>query len=284
MSFKRSLSIGVGFKSAHFEAVMSDDLAAVDFLEVHAENYVGDGGNPHRQLHALGERWPLTIHGVGLSLGGARAPDIVHLGRLRKLLRRHPAQLFSEHLAWSGHDGIWLPDLLPLAYDDAAFLRVAEHIDAAQTALGRRLLIENPASYLAAGDHLAEADFLNALHQRTGCGLLLDLNNVAVSCHNQGVDTKVYIDRLTFDAIEQFHLAGHSRRLLDDGTELLIDDHGSAASGEVLALYGDALRRAGPRPTLIEWDHNLPDWPVLAAEVERVRQSAVHALINWDDS
>ena len=278
MSFARSLAIGVAFKPAHFDAVLADDLAAVDFFEVHAENYLGAGGEPHRQLQALRERRPITIHGVGLSLGGASAPDAHHLQRLRQLLQRHPAQVFSEHLAWSSHGAICLPDLLPLAWDDATFVRVAAHIDAAQTALGRHLLIENPSTYLALGDHLAEADFLTALHQKTGCGLLLDLNNVVVSCHNRGTDVQAYLDRFALHAVDQIHLAGHSRRLLDDGSELCIDDHGSAVSAQVLALYADVLSRIGPRPTLLEWDNDVPDWPVLAAELARIRDTACAAL------
>jgi hypothetical protein len=282
MSFARSLAIGVAFKPAHFDAVMADDLAAVDFFEVHAENYLGAGGEPHRQLQALRERRPITIHGVGLSLGGASAPDTLHLHRLRQLLQRHPPQVFSEHLAWSSHGAICMPDLLPLAYDDDAFIRVAAHIDAAQVALGTRLLIENPSTYLALGDQLAEADFLNALHQHTGCGLLLDLNNVVVSCHNHGADALAYLDRLALHAVDQIHLAGHSRRLLDDGSELCIDDHGSVVSAQVLALYAGVLGRIGPRPTLLEWDNDVPAWPVLAAELARIRDTACGALAIGD--
>jgi uncharacterized protein len=277
MSFAHSLAIGVAFKPAHFRAVLAD-LEAVDFLEVHAENYLGAGGTPHRQLQALGEHRPLTIHGVGLSLGGASAPNSLHLQRLRHLLQRHPAQVFSEHLAWSSHGTTWLPDLLPLAYDDATFNRVATHIDVAQTALGRRLLIENPSTYLALGDPLAEADFLNALHRHTGCGLLLDINNVAVSCHNHTADPQTYLRRLNLDAVDQIHLAGNSSVVLDDGGELRVDDHGSAPSGQVMVLYADVLRRSGPRPTLIEWDNDVPEWPVLAAELARTRATARCAL------
>lgn len=253
-------------------------MAAVDFFEVHAENYLGAGGEPHRQLHALGAQRPLTIHGVGLSLGGHQAPNARHLQRLRALLQRHPAQFFSEHLAWSSHGPVCLPDLLPLAYDDATFVRVADHVDAAQNALGRRLLIENPSTYLALGEPLAEAEFLAALHQRTGCGLLLDINNVVVSCHNHGADPRAYLQSFAVHAVAQIHLAGHSRRQLDDGSELCIDDHGSAASDLVLALYAEVLTRTGPRPTLIEWDHDVPMWTLLAAELARVRRTATRAL------
>ena len=277
MSFSRSLAVGVAFKPAHFDAALAD-LPAVDFFEVHAENYLGAGGEPHRQLQALGEHRPLTIHGVGLSLGGFAAPDARHLQRLSLLLQRHPAQFFSEHLAWSGHGEAWVPDLLPLAYDDDAFIRVAAHIDAAQDALGMRLLLENPSTYLALGDPLAEVDFLTALHRHTGCGLLLDINNAVVSCHNHGADVHAYLDRFALNAVEQIHLAGHSHRRLDDGSELCIDDHGSAMSAQVLALYARVLERAGPRPTLVEWDNDLPEWPVLAHEVARARGTAVRAL------
>jgi uncharacterized protein len=277
MDFAHSPAIGLSFKPQHFAYALTN-MAAVDFFEVHAENYLGAGGEPHRQLHALGEQRPLTIHGVGLSLGGHHAPDAHHLRRLRGLLQRHPAQFFSEHLAWSSHGPVCVPDLLPLAYDDASFARVAVHIDVAQNALGRRLLIENPSTYLALGEPLAEAEFLSALHQHTGCGLLLDVNNVVVSCHNHGVDARAYLRHFPFHAVAQIHLAGHSRRVLADGSELCIDDHGSATSDSVLALYAEVLARTGPRPTLIEWDNNVPAWPVLAAELARVRIAATRAL------
>jgi uncharacterized protein len=273
MSFTRKLAFGVAFKPAYFDAVMMD-LATVDFFEVHAENYLGAGGEPHRQLQSLVESRPLTIHGVGLSLGGASSPDKHHLQRLRQLLQRYPAPVFSEHLAWSSHGENWLPDLLPLAYDDGSFVRVAAHIDAAQNALGRRLLIENPATYLALGEPLAEADFLTALHQHTGCGLLLDLNNVLVSCSNHGADPHAYLDRFTLAAVEQVHLAGHSRRVLDDGAMLCIDDHGSAVSEAVLTLYAKVLAQGCRCPTLIEWDNELPAWPLLANELARARHVA----------
>jgi uncharacterized protein (UPF0276 family) len=277
MSFTRTLAFGVAFKPEHFDGVLME-LATIDFFEVHAENYLGGGGEWHRQLHALGKLRPLTIHGVGLSLGGASAPDAHHLQRLRQLLQRHPPQIFSEHLAWSSHGSAWLPDLLPLAYDDDSFIRVAAHIDAAQNALGRRLLIENPATYLALGEPLAEADFLTALHQHTGCGLLLDLNNVVVSCNNHGSNPQAYLRRFTLPAVEQIHLAGHSRRVLDDGSTLCIDDHGSAVPASVLALYAEVLARGCRCPTLIEWDNEVPGWPVLAAELARVRSAASRDL------
>ncbi len=277
MDFANSPAIGLSFKPRHFADALAN-VAAVDFFEVHAENYLGAGGEPHRQLHALGELRPLTIHGIGLSLGGHDMPDARHLQRLRALLQRHPPQIFSEHLAWSSHGPMWVPDLLPVAYDDATFVRVAAHIDAAQNSLGRPLLIENPSTYLALGEPLAEAEFLAALHQRTGCGLLLDINNVAVSCHNHGADPRAYLQRFALHAVAQIHLAGHSRRVLSDGSELCIDDHGSAASDGVLALYAEVLAHTGPRPTLIEWDNEVPAWPVLAAEVARVRGTAIRVL------
>jgi uncharacterized protein (UPF0276 family) len=277
MSFSRSLAIGLAFKAVHFDCALAD-LAAIDFFEVHAENYLGAGGEPHRQLQVLGERRPLTIHGVGLSLGGVASPEARHLQRLGQLLQRHPAQLFSEHLAWSGHGSAWVPDLLPLAYDDAAFARVAAHLDAAQESLGRRFLIENPSTYLPLGEPLAEVDFLLELHRHTGCGLLLDINNAVVSCHNHGANVLAYLDRFPLEAVEEIHLAGHSRRRLEDGTELLIDDHGSAVAAQTLELYQRVLERGGPRPTLIEWDNDLPDWTELTHEVTRARGAAARAL------
>lgn len=270
---RHAAPLGVAFKPAFFDAVLADG-AVVDFFEVHAENYLGAGGEPHRQLHQLGARWPLSIHGVGLSLGGLQAPDAGHVARIKQLLHRHPAALFSEHLAWSSHGDVCLPDLLPIDYDDAAFVRVAAHIDALQDALGRRVLIENPSRYLRHGDPLAEVGFLSALHQHTGCGLLLDLNNVVVSCHNQGLQPRAYLSQFPFRAVQQIHLGGHSQRELETGATLAIDDHASAIPEPVLDLYVETLQATGPVPTLIEWDHAVPEWPVLRAELARVRHAA----------
>ena len=254
------------------------DLAEVDFFEVHAENYLGEGGPPHQQLAWLSRQRPLSVHGVGLSLGGMDPPDRMHLQRLRGLLSRYHTWRFSEHLAWNRHAGWSVPDLLPIPYDEASLRRMGEHIDCLQSVLGRPVLIENPSHYLAQHDPLQEVDFIAQLQRETGCRLLLDLNNVVVSCHNVGCSPAAWLERFPFAAVEEIHLAGHSERPLDNGDTLLIDDHGSPCSDHVLALYGAVLRRAGPRPTLIEWDNNLPAWPVLLAELRRVRAAAAAML------
>jgi len=283
MTFSASPMIGAGFKLAHFddlqrEPAASTGMATVDFFEIHAENYLGDGGAPHRRLRDIGERWPLTVHGVGLSLGGERRPDREHLARLRVLLVRHPALWFSEHLAWSSHGRVCVPDLLPVAYDEANLSRIVSHVQQVQEFLGRQILIENPSTYLPWADPRAETGFLSELVARSGCGLLLDLNNVVVSCHNHGCSPQRYLDEAPLHAVRQFHLAGHRVQTFDDGGSLRIDDHASPVGDEALALYATALRSTGSQPTLIEWDHDTPAWPQLRAELVRVRAVAMTAL------
>lgn len=279
MPTARSVEIGVGFKPGHFDA-LQEDMTAADFFEIHAENYLGAGGTPHRQLTAIHTRRPVSIHGVGLSLGGVQAPDPRHLQRLKDLLHRYPTRLFSEHLAWSSHGGNWLPDLLPIAYDEASFRRVASHVTQTQETLGRPILIENPSTYLALADPRSETDFLAELSRTTGCRLLLDLSNLVVSCRNHGHSPDAYLDRFTVDRVSQIHLAGHRVQTLPTGGQLRIDDHGSAVADDVLALYRTTLRRCGAVPTLLEWDNDVPTWPVLAAELKRIRAFAGAALAN----
>lgn len=257
---------GIGFKPAHFDALMADPLPPA-FVEVHAENYLGDGGILHRQLEVLGARLPLSVHGVGLSIGGIDPPDRAHLARLRGLLARHPAAQFSEHLAWSSHGGIHYPDLLPLRYDDMSLVRVCAHVAQVQDALGRNLLLENPSTYVELdGGDLAEPEFLAAVVARTGCGLLLDVNNVHVSCHNHGHDPQAYLEALPLRQVGEIHLAGHAAVDAGDGRTLLVDDHGADVAAPVWALYRRVLGLVGPRPTLIEWDTDVPAYIVLRAQ------------------
>lgn len=260
------MQAGIGFKPVHFDALMADP-APPAFVEVHAENYLGDGGLPHRQLAALHDRVALSVHGVGLSIGGHDPLDRNHLQRLRSLLARHPAAQFSEHLAWSSHDGVHYPDLLPLRYDDASLRRVCSHVGEVQDLLGRRMLLENPSTYLEfeGSDH-AEAGFLAEVVRRSGCGLLLDVNNAYVSCRNHRRDPRTYLAALPLHAVGEIHLAGHATLADADGGELLVDDHGSAVSDVVWTLYREVLAQIGPRPTLIEWDTDVPDYPVLRAQ------------------
>lgn len=287
MSFANALAIGAGFKPMHFDDLLcgsspsapgSGDMAAVDFFEIHAENHLGDGGAPLRRLRELGERWPLTVHGVGLSLGGDARPDADHLQRIHRLLERHPTQWFSEHLAWSSHGPVCLPDLLPVDCDEASLARVVSHVQEVQDTLGRRILIENPSTCLPGADPDAEVGFLSDLVAHTGCGLLLDLNNVVVSCRNHDRSPEHYLRRFPLHAVQQFHLAGHRVQRFDDGSALLVDDHGSPVGDEALSLYATALRVTGARPTLIEWDNDVPSWAVLRDELARVRAVAHAAL------
>lgn len=262
---------GLAFKAQYFQALRSDPQR-LDFFEIHAENYFGAGGLPHAQLRALCELLPLSVHGVGLSLGGSPALDADHLQRLAALCRRYQPALVSEHLAWSRHAGAYLGDLLPLAYTPASLSRLVEHVEQLQEALGRKVLIENPASYLRlAHSEMGEAEFLRELCRRSGCGLLLDLTNLLVSCHNCGGEPWAYLQELPLQRVGEIHLAGHSHIRLHSGGELLLDEHGSAVADATWVLYAELLQRVGPRPTLVEWDRNLPTWTRLAAEADCVR-------------
>ncbi len=257
---------GVGYKPQHFAAIMAD-AGPVQWLEVHAENYMGDGGRPLAQLRHLAERFPISLHGVGLSIGGEEPLHADHLARLRHLCDwLHPAS-FSEHLAWSTHDGAYLNDLLPLPYTPATLTRVCAHVDQVQDNLGRRMLLENPSTYLAfAESQMAEVHFLAEVARRTGCGLLLDVNNVHVSAANQGSSAVDYLAAFPLQLVGEIHLGGHETDVGDHGAALLIDSHSTAVADPVWALYRDVIVRGGARPTLIEWDNDVPDWDVLRAE------------------
>ncbi len=262
---------GVGYKPQHY----TDILAApgpVEWLEVHAENYMGDGGRPLAQLRHLSEKFAISVHGVGLSIGGESALDPEHLARLKHLVGWLNPASFSEHLAWSTHDSHFLNDLLPLPYTEATLARVAAHIDQVQNELGRQMLLENPSNYLAFQESdMAEVDFLSELATRTGCGLLLDVNNVFVSATNQQTDPLSYIDAFPLAHVGEIHLGGHDEDADDHGAPLLIDSHGAAVVDPVWSLFEHTMRRAGPKPVLIEWDTDVPAWPTLAAEAERAQ-------------
>lgn len=260
---------GVGYKPQHFTAIMAD-ASPVEWLEIHAENYMGAGGRPLAQLRALAERFAISVHGVGLSIGGEGRLDPDHLARLADLCGWLNPASFSEHLAWSTHDSHFLNDLLPLPYTNATLTRVADHIDELQQAIGRPMLLENPSSYLAFAESTwSETDFLDEVARRTGCGLLLDVNNVFISATNLGLDARAYIDAFALERVGEIHLGGHDDDADDDGAPLLIDSHGREVADPVWALLDHTLARSGPKPILIEWDANIPDWPVLAAEAAR---------------
>lgn len=260
---------GVGLKAEHYRAIL-ETAPDIGFFEVHAENYMGAGGPPHRYLSVIRERYPLSIHGVGLSIGANRPLDPDHLVRLRRLLDLYRPALFSEHLAWSSHDAGFLNDLLPLPYTGATLSRVVAHIDETQTALGRRMLLENPSTYLAFAESTwSETDFIAEVARRTGCGLLLDVNNVYVASTNQLWEPSAYIDAYPLAHVEQIHLAGFSPETDEAGRPLLIDAHDRPVADAVWALFRHTVERVGPVPTLIEWDADLPDWPGLKAEADR---------------
>ena len=259
---------GVGFKPDHFSAIR-EGARGIGFFEVHAENYLGAGGLPHAQLAALRADFPLSIHGVGLSIGGTRGLNFAHLERVRQLCQRYEPASFSEHLAWSSHGAEYLNDLLPLPYTDETLAIVCDHVSRVQEVLGRRMLLENPATYLRfAASEIPETEFLAEVARRTGCGLLLDVNNVFVSCTNHGTDPRAWLAALPLHLVGEIHLGGHDTEELPSGP-LLIDSHGAPVADPVWALFADVIGRAGALPTLVEWDNDLPDWPVLAAEAAR---------------
>lgn len=256
---------GLGFKPQHFAAIRRDPNPPA-FFEVHAENYMGAGGLPHAQLSALRADHAISVHGVGLSIGGAAGLDAAHLARLRALCDRYQPESFSEHLAWSSHGAEYLNDLLPLPYCEETLARVCDHVDQVQEALGRRMLLENPATYLLfAASTIPETEFLAAIAARTGCGLLLDVNNVFVSCTNHRTDPRAYLAGFPMKAVGEIHLGGHEAEDMPSGP-LLIDSHGAPVADPVWTLYAEVIARIGARPTLVEWDNDLPDWPTLAAE------------------
>lgn len=249
---------GVSLKPQHYRAIL-ETAPAVGFFEVHAENYMGAGGPPHRYLSAVRERYPLSVHGVGLSIGGAQPLDREHLARLAAVVRRYEPAWVSEHLAWSVHEGVYYDDLLPLPYTAETLARVAEHVDQVQSALGRPILLENPSAYVAFADHeWAEPDFLREVVRRTGCGLLLDINNVHVSSVNQQQDAQRYLAAFPLEAVGEIHLAGHAIEQDAQGRPLLIDTHDGPVCPEVWDLYASVLARAGRVATLVEWDARLP--------------------------
>ncbi|MEO6781624.1 MAG: DUF692 domain-containing protein [Bradyrhizobium sp.] len=260
---------GVGLKPQHYREILGVQ-PDVGFFEVHAENYMGAGGPPHRYLTAIRERYPLSLHGVGLSIGSDRPLDREHLARLKQLIDRYAPGLFSEHLAWSTHDTAFLNDLLPVPYTIETLGRVSEHVDQVQETLGRQLLLENPSTYLAfAESTYSEIDFIAEVVKRTGCGLLLDVNNVHVASTNQEWDPFAYVDRYPLTRVQEIHLAGYTREADEKGRPLLIDTHNRPVDDLVWRLFEHAVELLGPVPTLIEWDADLPSWPELHAEAER---------------
>ena len=269
---------GVGLKPEHIETVLLE-RPDVGFFEIHAENYMGAGGPPHRQLEAIRRLYPVSLHGVGLSIGSPRPLDKAHLQRLAALIERYQPGQFSEHLAWSTHDTGFLNDLLPAPYTAQTLQGVCDHVDETQTALGVRMLLENPSTYVIfAESEIPETEFLREIAGRTGCGLLLDVNNVEVSAANHGYDALAYLDAFPLDAVGEIHLAGYAETVDDAGHPLRIDAHDSPVRPQVWDLYEHVVARIGARPTLIEWDNDVPAWPVLHEEARRADRHARRAL------
>ena len=270
-----TLAAGVGFKAEHFEEALATPAAGLWF-EVHAENYMVNGGPRLAMLETVRSERPLSLHGVGMSLAGAVPPDADHLARLKLLVDRFEPELVSEHLAWSRLDGRCFPDLLPVPRTNEALARLADNIGRVQDVLGRSIMIENPSHYLALRDHQwSETSFLAELARRTGCALLIDVNNVAVGAHNLGYDPAAWLEAIPAKLVGEVHLAGHS---LDKEGTLLIDSHDAAVSDDVWRLYEDFIARIGARPTLIERDGNLPPFAELMAERQRAQDALEGSL------
>jgi len=260
---------GLGLKAEHIDEILAT-RPDIGFFEIHAENYMGDGGPPHRRLEAIRALYPLSLHGVGLSIGSPRPLDKAHLARLAALAERYEPGLFSEHLAWSTHDLGFLNDLLPLPYTEETLAAACSHIDQTQETLGRRMLLENPSTYvLFAESTIPETEFLGEIARRTGCGLLLDVNNVAVCAANHDFDPLSYLDAFPLEHVGEIHLAGYAEAEDDAGHRLLIDAHDSPVRPGVWSLYDWVIARFGVAPTLIEWDNDAPDWATLHAEARR---------------
>lgn len=268
---------GLGLKAQHGEQALAAPAEGLWF-EVHAENYMVAGGPRLALLEAIREERPLSLHGVGMSLAGAELPDDGHLARLKRLVERFEPFLLSEHLAWSRSGNHALPDLLPFPRSNEALQLICRNVDHAQSLIGRRLLIENPSHYLALDGHeWSETEFLAELVRRTGCGLLLDLNNVHVSACNLGFDAAAWLADFPADAVEEIHLAGAMR---DPALDLLIDNHGAPVADAVWALLDEFLQRHGPRPVLVEWDREVPAFDVLMCE--RDKAAAKLAAVQWE--
>lgn len=261
---------GIGLRFQHHRAVL-EEKPRVAWFEVHSENYFG-GGTPLRYLDTIRHDYPVSLHGVGLSLGSAEGLDERHLARLRRLMERIEPGLVSEHLAWNAVDGTHFADLLPLPLTEETLSVVGRNIEVTQDFLGRQILLENPSSYLRyRHSSIPEWQFMAEIAERTGCGILCDVNNIFVSACNHGFDARHYLRSLPAEHIGEIHLAGHRMRSFDDGRSIRIDDHGSRVCDEVWQLYAFATERFGQVPTLIEWDTDVPALSVLTEEAAKAQ-------------
>lgn len=275
---------GIGLRHTHIPEFL-ETPPDTGWVEVHSENFLGGGGPRLHALERIRQDFPLSCHGVGLSLGSHDGLDRAHLARLRRLFDRFQPGLVSEHVAWSVTSGIYLNDLLPLPYTEEALGVLCRNVEQAQEAFGRRILVENPSSYVTfTHSTMPEWTFMAEVARRTGCGLLLDVNNIFVSAHNHRFDPEPYLDAIPLEAVDEIHVAGHLVQRVDAQT-ILIDDHGSPVDAAVWRLLRAALERLGPRPVLVEWDNNIPALPVLLAEARKadIALDAVRALRDHAD-
>jgi uncharacterized protein len=262
-------SAGAGFKHEHMSDILRDEQS-VGFFEVHAENFMGKGGAPHAALERLRQDYPIFLHGVGLSIGSMGSLDHHHLSRLKDVATRYEPLIVSEHLAWSTHDTSYFNDLLPVPYDKTTLDRVVSHIDEVQDFLSQTILLENPSTYVAFDTStMSETDFIREVATRTGCGLLLDVNNVFVSATNHNYSAERYLADFPLENVREIHLAGHATEVDDEGEPLLIDAHDRPVASEVWALFESVIAKRGRVPTLIEWDNDLPEWRVLKSEADK---------------
>jgi uncharacterized protein (UPF0276 family) len=273
---------GIGLKPEHFRDILQTQ-PDIGFFEIHAENYLMAGGPMHHFLGLIRAQYPLSIHGVGLSIGGEEDINQIHLSRLKTLIDRYQPESFSEHLAWSSHGGTYYNDLLPLPYTHETLDRVCAHIDQVQDVLKRRILLENPATYLEfSTSEMEEAQFITHIMQRTGCGLLLDVNNLYVSGMNHGIKPTMILEAMPLDKVGQIHLAGHFWDSDSNGFPLLIDNHGAPVADPVWSLYEQALSLTGQQATLLERDHAIPALEELLAEADRVENYLAKSLKRAD--
>ena len=257
---------GTSLKHEHLPSILADDTKR-GYFEVHAENYMGAGGPPHQALARIRRDYPVSLHGVCMSIGGPQSLDKTHLGRFKSLVDRYEPALVSEHLAWSTHNTTYFNDLLPLPYTPATLARTADHIDQVQEMIGRPILLENPSTYVVFPQStMSETDFIRQLVRRTGCGLLLDVNNVFVSATNHGSSALTYLTNFPLEHVGEIHLAGHTVQADDEGDLLLIDSHDGPVADAVWKLFEIVIAQCGLIPTLVEWDSAIPDWPILKAE------------------
>jgi hypothetical protein len=270
---------GLGLKVEHAADWIGGE-PDVGFIEIHAENYLSDGGAGHRHLGRLRETYPISIHGVAMSIGAEAPLDRAHLDAVARLVALYRPASFSEHLAWSTHGEIYLNDLLPVAYDTPTLRRVADHVDEVQDRLGMPMLLENPSTYVEfTASTWDEVDFLSEVSRRTGCGLLLDVNNVQVTCTNHGRDPHAYLRSFPVERVGEVHLAGYAEDRDSLGDRLLIDTHDRPVQPDVWILYRSLIARAGPLPTLLEWDNDVPAFDVLLREA-----SAIDAILDLSRS